>query len=85
MDDIREFIVNYVERTGKLSERADLDSFNFVQSGHIDSIGLFKFIIDLDEKFDIEITDNELLLPQILTIGGLAAFISEKRGARHNG
>ena len=85
MDDIRAFIVNYVERTGKLPEGVDLDSFNFVQSGHIDSIGVFKFIIDLEATFDIEITDDELLLPQILTIGGLAAFVSAKRGARHNG
>ena len=82
MEDVQEFIVNYVERRGKIPEDAAIDSFNFVKSGHIDSIGLFSFVIDIESRFDIEISTEDLMSPQLTTIGGLMSIISEKIGSK---
>ena len=78
MEDAKIFIVDYVERNGKIPDDIFLDTFNFVKSGHIDSIGLFKFVVDIESKFDIEISDEDLMSPQFMTIGGLVSIISEK-------
>jgi acyl carrier protein len=75
---IKKFIVDYIEKKGKLPAGADLDSFDFVASGYIDSLALFKFVVDLEAEFGIEITDEEIALPEFRTIGGAAALISAK-------
>ena len=78
MENIKDFIIAYVEHKGKMPENIDLDAFDFVKSGYIDSIAMFKFVVELEEEFDIEISDEEMMMPQLATIGGLTSFISEK-------
>jgi len=78
MENIRKFIINYVEKKGKLPNDADLEAFDFVKSGHIDSMALFKFVVDIEAEFDIEISDEEMISSEFRTIGGLVSIISDK-------
>ena len=78
MTEIREKILEFVEREYKLPEDADLDGFDFVENGYVDSMGLVQFVAILEDDFDIEFTADELLSAEFKTIGGLEKIISDK-------
>ena len=63
IEQIKQFIIELLEVYGPLvnnsSESSDLNSFNFIDSGHIDSLGLMKFMIVLEAEFDIKFTDDD--------------------------
>ena len=80
MEKIKKFVIDYIERKGKIPENACLDTFNYVRSGHIDSVGMFKFVVEIEAEFDIEISNEDLLTQRFSTIGGLISLISEKIG-----
>ena len=78
MPDIREKILEFVEREYKLPDDVDYDTFDFVESGYVDSMGLVQFVAILEDDFDIEFSAEELLSDEFKTIGGLEKIISEK-------
>jgi len=55
-----------------------VSAFNFVDSGHVDSLAIIKFVLDLEEKFDISLSEEDMLDPQFRTIGGLVSIIESK-------
>ena len=78
-DEIKKFIVKYIEKKGKLPKEIDLEKFNYIDTGYIDSMSLIKFVVELEQKFDIEITDDDMMLPEFRTIGGVVKIIKEKK------
>lgn len=78
MPDIREKILEFVEREYKLPDDVDYDTFDFVENGYVDSMGLVQFVAILEDDFDIEFSAEELLSDEFKTIGGLEKIISEK-------
>ena len=81
IEQIKQFIIEQLEVYGPIetnsSEIIDLDSFNFIESGHIDSLGIMKFMIELEAEFDIKFTDEELLSEDFKTIDGLSNLINQ--------
>lgn len=78
MTEIREKILEFVEREYKLPEDVDYDKFDFVENGYVDSMGLVQFVAILEDDFDIEFTADELLSAEFKTIGGLEKIINSK-------
>ena len=54
------------------------DSFDFVENGYVDSMGLVQFVAILEDDFDIEFTAEELLSDEFKTVGGLEKIITSK-------
>ena len=79
-DEIRQFIIKYISKKGKLSAGVNLDEFNYIDTGYIDSMGILKFVVELEQKFDIQISDDDIMLPEFKTIGGLISMIENKKG-----
>ncbi|MBT7308643.1 MAG: acyl carrier protein [Gammaproteobacteria bacterium] len=52
---------------------------NFVTSGWLDSFALLSFITDVEERFDIQFTADELSNSQIQTVAGLCELVTSKR------
>lgn len=52
--------------------------FNYIDSGYVDSIAVVKFVIEIEAKFDIEISEEDMMSPQFRTVGGLVAIIETK-------
>lgn len=77
-DEIIKFIIRQIEKKGKLPKDIDLDTFNYIESGYVDSMGLISFVAKIEIKFDIELTEDDLLLDSFRTLGGLANIISDK-------
>ena len=78
MTEIREKILEFVEREYKLPEDVDYDNFDFVENGFVDSMGLVQFVAILEDDFDIEFSADELLSDEFKTIGGLEKIIESK-------
>jgi acyl carrier protein len=77
-DSIKQFVIRLIEKNDKIPENANIDTFNFIDSGYVDSMGLIKFIVDIEACYDIEIGDSDIELPEFKTVGGLVAIIEKK-------
>jgi len=77
-EEIKDFILKYISKKGKLPKDIDVDKFNYIDTGYIDSMGLIKFVVELERKFDVQITDDDIMLPEFRTIGGLVESIKRK-------
>lgn len=80
MDNIQEFLLDYIQREYSLSDDIDFITFNYVESGYIDSMGLVQFIATIEDEFGIEFSDEDLEKPEIKVIGGLIDIIKSKIG-----
>lgn len=78
MKNVEEFVVEYLEREYSLPKDIDLDTFNYVKTGYVDSIGVIQFICMIEDEFGIEFLEEELAIPQYQTIGGLVALVETK-------
>lgn len=76
-DSIRDFILKTIEKKSRLPVNENIDQFNYIDSGHIDSIGLIKFVLDLENEFGIDIAPEDMESEEFRTIGGLAALIEK--------
>lgn len=73
-----EFILRNIQKKYTIPEGTDIKSLNYIEQGYIDSLGLIKFIIELEDEFNIEFTDDELNSPSIRTVGGLVNLVERK-------
>ena len=78
MDDIREFVLELIQSEYSIEGEDNLDEFNFVDSGFIDSIGLLAFMSDLEAEYGITFTDEELNSSEFRVIGTLVEMIKNK-------
>lgn len=78
-DEIRQFIIKYISKKGKLHAGINFDEFNYIDTGYIDSMGILKFVVALEQEFDIQISDDDIMLPEFKTIGGLVCMIESKK------
>lgn len=78
MEKIRQTILDFVEREYKFPENVDYDTFDFVEKGFVDSMGMVQFVAILEDEFDIEFSAEELLSNDFKTVGGLEKMIQKK-------
>ena len=60
MDKIKAFILDYIQREYTIPEGTDINNFNYVTSGYVDSLGFIQFIAVLEDEFAIQFTDEEI-------------------------
>ena len=75
MDKIKAFILDYIQREHTIPEGTDINNFNYVTSGYVDSLGF----IQLEDEFAIQFTDEEVESEDIKVVGKLAEMIARKR------
>lgn len=78
MRDVRKTILKFVEREYRLPENIDYETFDIMENGYVDSMGLVQFVAILEDDFDIEFSADELLSSSFKTIGGLERIIKAK-------
>lgn len=79
MKSIRNFILNYLQKEYTFPDD-DIDTINYVESGYIDSLATLKFVVELEDKFGIGFSDDELSLPDFKIVGGLIQLVQSKVG-----
>lgn len=78
MEDMKEFILEHIQSQYTIPEGEDIERFNYVEKGYIDSIGMISFIVELEDAYGITFTDEELTDPRFQTIGTLIEMIQQK-------
>jgi acyl carrier protein len=78
----KEFILAELSRKGRLPHSNDVDDFDYRRSGHIDSIGLVKFVLNLERQFDIEFSEEEVGNPSFRIVGSLVKLVEAKLRAK---
>ena len=81
MEEIKEFIVDYIQREYTLPADMDVMELNYIESGYIDSLGFVQFVALIEEEFDIVFSDEELDSPDMKVVGKLVALIDRKSNA----
>ena len=74
----RDFIVSLLEKKQAIPKNLNVSDYRFMESGHIDSLGIMKFILQIEDKFKIEISDEDMVSQQFQTVGGLSELITNK-------
>jgi acyl carrier protein len=77
-DSITQFVVGLIEKKAKLPNNADISSLNYIDSGYIDSIAIIKFVVEIEAKYEIEISEADIESLEFRTIGGLVSIINKK-------
>lgn len=77
-EDLRRIVTGFLEKKNKLPAGGTLDSFNYIDSGHVDSMGIIQFVVSLESEFGIEITDQEMESPAFRTVGGILDLLETK-------
>lgn len=83
--DILKYVVGLLEEKYGVEGLEDPDAFNYVESGYVDSIGIIQFIAELEDKFSVEFTDDEIASEEFKTVGGVAGIIARKLGKDADG
>lgn len=73
--EIRDFVINNFQ-FGKSDDL--IDSESLLENGIIDSTGVLELIGFLQERFDIQIEDDEIIPANLDSIQNLVRYISEK-------
>lgn len=76
MQEVRDFIVGYLRRNNSLESVSD--DLDFVEMGYINSMELFLFTVELEERFGITLSEGELASTEFRTVGGLSRMVSRK-------
>ncbi len=80
MSKVREYVLDALQREYSFKEGTDIDKINYVEEGYMDSLGLLRFIGELEDEFSIEFTDDELFSSSFRVVGELISMIEEKVG-----
>ena len=81
---VKGFIVNQLERKQPIPSNTEIDQYRYLDVGHIDSLGVMKFVILIEQKFDIEISDSDMASDNFRSVGGLVALVCEKLAKKNN-
>lgn len=80
MMDVQQEIHNYIVEKILFDDEKILDvDLSFQASGILDSTGLLELITFIEEKFNIEISDHELIPENFDTLRKVSSFIQSKR------
>lgn len=79
-DSIRLFVLGLLEKKSRLPKDFN-DHSDFIKTGIVDSIGIIKFIMELEFRFNIEITETDIESDAFRSIQGLVTMINRKMTA----
>ncbi len=84
MNEITQYLVEQLrQRNGALPEQG-LGELDYIEHGYIDSMGIIKFVLDIEQAYGIEVSEDDLQSDAFRTINGLAALIAGKLGSHHD-
>lgn len=80
MEQVREFILDRLQKEYSFKEGTDIEKINYVEEGYMDSLGLIQFIGELEDEFDIEFSDEEMMEDSFRIVGSLIDLVTKKVG-----
>jgi len=76
--DIREYILEALQREYSFKDGVDVDTINYVDEGFMDSLALVQFVVELEDEFGIEFTEEEMESSEFKVVGLLIDLVERK-------
>ena len=77
-ENIEKKIIEILEKRGPIIKKnKKIIDYNFIENGHIDSVGFVKFILEIETKFKISIPNRLFYSKTISSIKGLTELIKK--------
>jgi len=77
-EEVVNFIIKYFEKKKTILEGRDIKSIRYLEEGFVDSLGLMKFIVALEEQFEVEITEQDMEHESFYSVAGLVNCCANK-------
>lgn len=74
-------ITDFVKRRFLFSDGTITPADSLLDSGLVDSAGIFELVSFLESEFGIEVRDEEIAPENFETVGSIAAFVGSKRAS----
>ncbi|RTL57752.1 MAG: hypothetical protein EKK46_02125 [Rhodocyclaceae bacterium] len=84
-DAILTFVLRRIQKNGAIPEAVSILDFDYRGAGFVDSIGIMKFVLDIEAEFGIEISDADMEDRAFSTVGGLVSIIERRLQQRRPG
>ena len=78
-ESVRTWLVAWLGERGTLPSRDELDGFNYLTGGVIDSFAVLELVADSEDAFGIQYTPEDFQNRSFATIDGLTAIILARR------
>ena len=79
MSNYREELRSFIVETFLFGREGELqDSSSFLENGLIDSTGILELISFMEEKYGIEVRENELVPENLDSVNGLVGYLQRK-------
>jgi len=75
--EIHSFVLGLLQKKSRLPKDFN-EATDYIKAGIVDSIGIIKFILELESRFDIEIADTDIESDEFRSVQGLTNMISNK-------
>jgi D-alanine--poly(phosphoribitol) ligase subunit 2 len=75
--EIRPFVLALLGKKAPLPRGFD-DVTDFIDAGIVDSIGIIKFVLELESRFEIEISEADIESDEFRTVQGLVEILRRK-------
>ncbi len=78
-DEMVSILVGYLERKKPIHDLDGVQELDYMQAGYVDSLGFMKFLLFVEDRFDVEFDDEEIGSDAFRTLGGLVGLIKNKQ------
>lgn len=75
---VSDFIIKLLQRRHKIEKTENIENLNYVEKGYVDSLGIIKFVAEIEDEFGIEFSDEELASPSFKVLGELIKLVERK-------
>lgn len=79
-EQIARFLIAMLEKKGPVPGANDAErlDYRYLDAGHIDSLGLIRFIMDIEDEFGVTLGPEDTESDEFRTVGGLAGIVAAK-------
>jgi len=78
IDNIEKKIIEILEKRGPIIKKnKKITDYNFIENGHVDSVGFIKFISEIETKFKISIPNRLFYSKKISSVKGLTWIVKK--------
>ncbi|GIO12303.1 hypothetical protein J19TS2_18580 [Cohnella xylanilytica] len=75
---VMDYVLGLLQKKSTIDDSVDLDTFDYMENGYVDSLGVIQFVFDMEEEFGIAFTDEELASSSFRIVGELVKLIEKK-------
>lgn len=79
---IEGFLLELLEQKHVVPKDVDIDSFDYMKDGYVDSMSMIKFMVDIEDEFGITFEKDDIQNTDINILGQLINLIEKKIGEK---